>query len=195
MMLLALTGVSAQEGSVIVPADYFGFEPGADRELFTYEQLISYLQEIDAQSPRIKLEEIGASPMGKTMYIAFISSEKNISRLESLKEINRELALNPDIPEEKLEEMVTSGRTFVLATLSMHSSEVAPSQSASLVAYDYATTTDPRKLEWLDNVVYMMVPCHNPDGMDLVVENYKKYVGTQYEGASPAPGLPQICGS
>ncbi len=188
MMLLALIRVSAQEGSVTVPADFFGFEPGSDRELFTYEQLISYLQEIDVQSPRIKLEKIGASPMGKTMYIAFISSEENISRLNSLKEINRELALNPDLPEEKLEEMVTSGRTFVLATLSMHSTEVAPSQSAPLVAYDYATTTDPRKLEWLNNVVYMMVPCHNPDGMDLIVENYKKHVGTKYEGAS----LPQV---
>ena len=33
------------------------------------------------------------------MYIAFISSEENISNLEALKEINRELALNPEIPE------------------------------------------------------------------------------------------------
>ncbi len=34
----------------------------------------------------------------------------------------------------------------------------------------------------------MMVPCHNPDGMDLIVENYKKHVGTKYEGAS----LPEV---
>ena len=168
MMLLALYGVSAQNGPVTVPAAYFGFEPGTDRKLFTYEELISYLQELDGQSPRIKLEEIGTSPMGRPMYIAFISSEKNIENLQSLKEINRSLALNPDLPGEKLEEMVDSGRVFVLATLSMHASEVAPSQSAALVAYDYATTTDVKKLEWLSNVVYMMVPCHNPDGMDLL---------------------------
>lgn len=188
MMLLALVGVSAQSGSVTVPADYFGFEPGSDRNLFTYDELISYLQELDAQSPRIKLKEIGTSPMGKTMYIAFISSEENISNLESLKVINKELALNPDIPEAELEEMVGSGKAFVLATLSMHSTEVAPSQSAPLVAFDYATTTDEKKLEWLNNVVYMMVPCHNPDGMDMIVEDYKKYVGTKYEGAS----LPRV---
>ncbi len=76
----------------------------------------------------------------------------------------------------------------MLATLSMHASEVAPSQSASLIAYDFATTQDEKKLEWLNNVVYMMVPSHNPDGMDLIVENYKKHVGTKYEGAS----LPQV---
>ena len=45
-----------------------------------------------------------------------------------------------------------------------------------------------KKLEWLNNVVYMMVPSHNPDGMDLIVENYRKNVGTKYEGAS----LPQV---
>ncbi len=188
LMLFVLIGAWTQDGAKTVPADYFGFEPGSDRNLFTYEQLIDYLQELDGQSPRVKLEEIGTSPMGKPMYIAFISSEENITNLEALKVINRELALNPEIPENKLEEMVGSGRAFVLATLSMHSTEVAPSQSAPLVAYDYATTTDVKKLEWLNNVVYMMVPCHNPDGMDLIVENYKKYVGTKYEGAS----LPQV---
>ncbi len=34
----------------------------------------------------------------------------------------------------------------------------------------------------------MMVPSHNPDGMDLVVEHYREYVGTNYEGSS----LPQV---
>ena len=29
------------------PADYFGFQPGSDRNLFTYEELISYLQKLD----------------------------------------------------------------------------------------------------------------------------------------------------
>jgi len=187
--LLCSFGVlTSQEDSLKEPAEYFGFEPGSDRNLFTYEQLITYLQELDKGSPRIKLEEIGSSPMGRTMYIAFISSEKNINNLESMKKVNRELALNASLETDKLEEMVTTGKVFVLATLSMHASEVGPSQSASLIAYDLATTEDPGKVEWLDNVVYMMVPCHNPDGMDLVVENYKKNLGTKYEGAS----LPQV---
>jgi len=188
ILLLALTGLFAQSGSMKAPVDYFGFEPGSDRNLFSYGQLISYLQELDAGSDRIKLEEIGTSPMGQSMYIAFISSEENIRNLESLKVINRELALNPDLPEDQLEEMVSSGRAFVLATLSMHSTEVAPSQSAPLVAWELATTKNEKKLEWLNNVVYMMVPCHNPDGMDLIVDNYKKHLGTKYEGAS----LPQV---
>ncbi|MEN8156741.1 MAG: M14 family zinc carboxypeptidase [Bacteroidota bacterium] len=187
-MFFALVGSSAQSGSVTTPAGYFGFEPGSDRNLFNYEQLIGYLQELDGQSPRIMMEEIGTSPEGKTMYITFISSEENIRNLELLKVINRELALNAVIDSTAIEEMVEAGKVFVLATLSMHSTEVGPSQTAPLIAYDFATTSDPKKLEWMKNVVYMMVPSHNPDGMNMVVENYQKHLGTKYEGAS----LPQV---
>ncbi len=79
------------------PKDFFGFEPGTDRMLFNYEQLISYLQKLDDASGMVRMVEIGKSPMGKPMYICFISSEENIARLDELKEINRKLALDPDL--------------------------------------------------------------------------------------------------
>jgi hypothetical protein len=183
-VIFSTLGVTAQDGSLTRPADFFGFEPGSDYNLFTYEQLIGYMQKLDGESDRVHLEKIGSSPMGRPMYITFISSAENIARLEELKKINRELALNPDLEKEDLERMIRDGKVFVLGTLSMHSTEVAPSQAAPLIAYDLAGTDDPKKEEWLDRVVYMMVPNHNPDGMDLVVENYLKYRGTQYEGAS-----------
>ena len=71
-----------------------------------------------------------------------------------------------------------------MAALSMHSTEVGPSQSAPLIAYEVATTKEPKLLGWLENVIYMMVPCHNPDGMDLVVNHYNNSKGTKYEGGS-----------
>jgi len=76
----------------------------------------------------------------------------------------------------------------VAGTLTMHSTEVGPSQAAPLVAYDLVTTEDAQKLQWLNDAVYMMVPCHNPDGMDMVVNHYKKYKGTRYDGSS-MPGI------
>jgi hypothetical protein len=188
VMICFFSLLAAQESSLTRPADYFGFEPGSDRKLFTYESLIGYMQKLDEESPRIRMEEIGKSPMGKPMYIAFISAEENIPSLETMKKANRELALNPAIPPGTLEEMVHQGKVFVLATLSMHSGEVGPSQAAPLIAYDLATTAESKKLEWLKNVVFMMVPCHNPDGMDMVVDYYNKLVGTKYEGAS----LPRV---
>lgn len=166
------------------PEEYFGFKPGADYMLFDYEALIRYLQKLDIVSDRLKLVEIGKSPLGKPMYIVFISAEENIRDLDNLKIINRRLALDPNISETERETLLKQGKVFVLGTLSMHSEEVGPAQASPLIAYDLATTQDPLKLEWLKNVVYMMVPNHNPDGMDMVVNHYKKYKGTKYEGSS-----------
>jgi hypothetical protein len=108
--------------------------------------------------------------------------------LEGLREINKKLALDPNLPSAQRSKMIRDGKVFILATLSMHSGEVGPSQSAPLIVYDLATTTKPDRLQWLSNVVYMMVPCHNPDGMDMVVNHYKKYKGTKFEGSS-MPGV------
>ncbi len=170
------------------PDKFFGFKPGADKMLFDYEKLVKYLQKLDQSSPRIKLLEIGTSPMGKKIYILFISSEENIANLESLKEINRRLALDPNIPDQEREKMIENGRVFALATLSMHSTEVGPTQSLPILAYDLGTTDNPEILKWINDVVYTIVPCHNPDGMDMIVEHYRNYKGTKYE-VSSMPGV------
>ncbi len=176
------------ETKITSPDEFFGFTPGTDRELFDYEKLIEYMKLLEKQSPMVAIEQIGKSPMGKPMYIVFISSEENIKRLSALKEINRQLALNSSLDETTLENYLENGKVFFIATLSMHSGEVGPSQSAPIIAHQLVTTGDPEVQGWLDDVVYMMVPNHNPDGMDMVVNNYKKYKGTKYEGAS-LPGV------
>lgn len=170
------------------PQEFFGFKPGADRMLFNYEELIRYLQQLDAQSDKMKMLEIGKSPMGKPMYIAFLSSTENIARLDELKDINKKLALNASLSDQERSQMVKDGRVFILGTLSMHSGEVGPAQAAPLIAYEMITSKDEKLLKWMDDVVYMMVPNHNPDGMNMVVENYLNYKGTKYEGSS-MPGV------
>lgn len=170
------------------PEDFFGFAPGSDRNLIDYEQLVAYLDKLAAASPRLELREVGRSPLGRPMEVLFMSSPDNIARLDQLKDVNRRLALDPDIPGAVREQLIADSPVFVMATLSMHSTEVAPSQTLPLYAYELATTTDPAVLAELDNVVWMVVPNHNPDGMDMVVENYRKYLGTKYEGAS-LPGV------
>jgi len=185
---LAFTVSPDAYGSVTEPEKYFGFTPGDDGKLFTYEELISYLKKLESESPRIKLVPIGESTLGKTMYVAFISDEENINRLDELKQINKRLAIDPNLSEFERNELVKKGRVFFIATLSMHSNEVGPSQAAPLIAYKLITSTNPEIRNYLKNVVYMMVPCHNPDGMDMIVAHYNKYKNTKYDGCS-MPGL------
>ncbi|MHC1705375.1 MAG: M14 metallopeptidase family protein [Tenuifilaceae bacterium] len=174
--------------NITKPEEFFGFKPGADGMLFTYEKQIEYLSLLDKQSERLFMTEIGKSPLGKPMFIAFISSSENIKNLDRLKEINKRLAIDSKISDSELKSFVKEGKVFILATLSMHSSEVAPAQASALVAYDLVSSNDSKKIKLLDNVVLMIVPTINPDGMDMIVENFNKYKGTKYEGSS-LPGV------
>ena len=169
--------------SITHPKDHFGFTPGDDGMLFDYSGLTGYLKILDDASPKLEMVETGRSPMGKPMYIAFVSSAENIARLSELKEINRELALNPNIPDNERRSMLEKGKVFVLGTHSLHSSEVAPAQSVPLIAHELITSDDPQILKIMNEVVFMIVPTPNPDGMDMIVNNYNKNKGTRYEGA------------
>ncbi len=186
ILILSLP-LNANDHDLTHPENFFGFKPGEDRKMFLYEDLIDYLDLLQEESPMMKLLEHGESPMGRPMYIGFVSSEENIANLDRLREINRRLALDGDIPSDELQGMIDEGKTFVLVTLSMHSTEVAPSQAAPLMAYNLITGTDSNP-RYLDDVVFMMVPCHNPDGMNMIVEHYNKYLDTPYEGSS-LPGV------
>lgn len=169
--------------SITPPEKHFGFTPGNDRMLFSYEQLIEYLKLLDTESNMFKLVRIGTSPMGKPIYTALISSAQNIVNLKKLKEINRELALNPTLSAEQRDKLIQEGRVFVLATLSMHSTEVGPSQAFPLITYKLLTDRSPELTGILNRVVFMAVPCHNPDGMDMVVGYYNQTKGSIYEGS------------
>ncbi len=189
-VLLSLFLLSAflDARSLPTPKSHFGFLPGTDRELFTYEELVGYLKLAADASDRVALREIGRSPEGRPIYVCFISAAENLARLDELRTINQQLAWNTDLDAAVRTQYLEDGRVFVLGTLSMHSDEVGPSQTAPLIVYEAATTDDPARLAILAETVYMMVPCHNPDGMDMVVANYRKYKSSDYEGAD-LPGI------
>ena len=134
LAILAAAAPGIVSADISAPEDYFGFRPGEDGKLIDYGQLVSYLADLDENSSRIRMIEAGESPMGRKIDIVFISSPENIVSLERLREINERLALDPDIDDAERRVMVEEGRVFFLATLSMHSGEVAPSQAAPLMA-------------------------------------------------------------
>ena len=67
----------------------------------------------------------------------------------------------------------------------MHATEIASSQSATEFAYRLASSNTPEIQAILHNVILVLVPSLNPDGEQLVVDWYKKYLGTPYEGTQP----------
>ncbi len=171
------------------PADHLGYEPGEDYKLADYAEITSYFQKLEEASDRIRLVEFGRSANGRPMYVAFISSGKNLKALDRFREINRRMALGAATPEEA-GRLAREGKAIVWIDSGLHSTEVAPAQHAPVLAFRMVTSDDEEIRRIRDNVILMQVPVVNPDGHDWVVEWYRKNLGTPYELA-PLPRLYQ----
>ncbi|MGC9009168.1 MAG: M14 family zinc carboxypeptidase [Sulfolobales archaeon] len=168
------------------PREFFGFEIGDDRKLADWSRIVEYFYTLSKHSNRILVKELGKSTEGRPFIVAFISNPENLSRLEYYRKISC-LISNPDRPidQDEAERLVKEGRVVVAITNSIHATEVGGTQSSVELAYRLTSSNDPDILRILDNVIVILFPSFNPDGLDLVKEWYDKYIGTEYEGTPP----------
>ncbi len=166
------------------PEEVFGFKVGADYKLADYDQMLDYYAKLDAASDRVQMIEIGKSVMGRPIKLMFISTERNLQELERWREISEKLA-RARISEEEAKELSEIGKAIVWLDAGMHATERACAQMANELAYKIATeeTTEMQKIR--NNVITLLVPSINPDGVDIVVDWYRKNLGTPYETSSP----------
>ncbi|MEO8036641.1 MAG: M14 metallopeptidase family protein, partial [Acidobacteriota bacterium] len=184
LLALLLAAASLIAAPVQTPSQFLGFEVGADRKLADYRQVVSYFRALSAASPRVQVESLGKTTLGEDFIMAVISSEENMKNLPRIRAIARELADPRGLTDAQIDALVREGKTVVLVTCNIHSTEIASSQMAMEWAHALATATDEETKRRLDNVVLLLVPSVNPDGQIMVTDYYRKYLGTKYEGGS-----------
>jgi Zinc carboxypeptidase len=171
-------------GIVPAPDKVLGFKIGEDRKLANWDRFLEYFRSLAAKSDRIKIEELGKTTLKRPFIMATISSAENLKRLDEFKEIQRKLA-DPRLlkPGSEINEMIRMGKTIVVITCSIHSTEVGGTFTATELAY--RLVSDNTHAQILDNVILLLVPSLNPDGTDLVADWYRKTLGSPAEGTSP----------
>jgi zinc carboxypeptidase len=177
----------AAKAIVPAPRDVIGFTPGDDRKLASWAQIVDYFKKLERASNRIKFQELGKTTLGRPFVLATISSPANLARLERFKEIQHKLAdprtfNSDDVAAEKL---IAEGRTIVLITCGIHSTEVGGNLVSMNIAYKLASDDSPETREILDRCIVLLVPSLNPDGVDIVKTWYDKTLGTPAEGTNP----------
>src|SRR5438094_1603574 len=183
----------AQNKAIPAPADVLGFTPGDDRKLASWAKVVEYFQKLAATSDRVKFEEIGKSTMGAPFVYLTISAPENLKRLNEYKEIQRQLAdprilgspTNPALADRKARGLIARGKTIVLITCGVHSTEVGSYLSSMLIAHRLASSNELDIKKILDNTIILLVPSLNPDGVDIVNNWYQKTLGTKFEGTDP----------
>ena len=185
-----LQAFAVAQTKIPTPAEVLGFTPGDDRKLASWSQVTDYFERLDRASDRVTFETLGNTTMGKPFVMATISAPENLARLEEFKQIQDQLADPrklgaPATRDRKAAELIKRGKTIVLITCGIHSTEVGSYLSSMLIAHRLASSNDPEIQKILANTIILLVPSLNPDGVDIVKNWYDKTLGTPFEGTDP----------
>jgi hypothetical protein len=184
--LLLVACISAQPFATIpTPESHFGHPIGVDRELLDWDKVVSYFEALAKTSDKIRVEELGKTAEGRPFIAATISSPATLRNLDRYREIQAKLADPRRTTPKEAAKLIAAGKTVVLITCSIHATEVASTHSVIQFIYNLLTQDTPKFRAILDDVIILLVPSENPDGVDIVTNWYRKTLGTPYEGTSP----------
>ena len=171
-------------GEIPSPEGSLGFQVGADRKLADWQEIVSYFRELEQSSDRVVVQELGRTTQDNPFLLVVISHPDTLADLATFQRIQETLA-DPRKIEGDVQELIEQGKTVLLTTCAVHSTEVASAQMSMELAYDLARGEDPETEEILKNVIFLLVPSLNPDGVNTVNHWYRQTLGTPAEGVSP----------
>src|SRR3989442_9238491 len=172
LLLLSIATIQAQT-RISTPKEQFGFHVGDDYMLVNYTQYVDYLKKLSRESDRLKVEEIGKSSEGRTMYLAIITSSDNQKKLERYKEISERLAHAEGLTEDEARALAAEGKAVVWIDGGLHATEVLGAQQLIENIYQLVSRTDPETMRFLNDVIVLNCLV-NPDGMELVSDWYMR---------------------
>ncbi len=173
---------SAFAAAIPSPSEFLGLQVGADRTVADYRQVRQYFDALAAASPRVDVEVLGKTTLGEELFMAVVSSQRNLENRKRLQQIARRLADPRGLTPAEADALVAEGKVFLLVTCNIHSTEIGASQMAMEWAHALAVAQDETTRRRLDDVVLLLLPSINPDGQIMETEWYRKNLGTKYEG-------------
>lgn len=186
LMLAVVPSSLLAQRRVPAPADVLGFVPGTERRLAEWDTIVAWFRAADAASDRMQVRTLGRTTNGAPFIAAFISSPANLARLGALRAIQQRLADPRTIATQaEADRLIATGRTFVLITSSVHSTEVGGFFAPMEIAHRLLTAPTAAERAMLEQAVVMLVPSLNPDGVTIVSRWYAQTLGTTAEGTAP----------
>jgi hypothetical protein len=184
LSVLVLTAVLPLGAQVPSPEDVFGFPSGADYQAADYGQMQEYFAALAASTDRAELIEIGRTARNQPMLLLFISSEENMRELERWRSISERLS-RARIGEDEARRLASEGKAVVWLDGGMDDQEFATAQMTPELAYRLVTSEDEETRFIRDNVVVLLMPVLNPDGVANDVAWYREVRGTPFETTRP----------
>lgn len=155
------------------PEQFLGYKLGT--RYTPHYRLVNYFQQLAEKNPgTVKMVKYGETNEGRPLFIAIISSAKNMSRIEDIRRNNLALAhqaegaANADAP------------AIIWLSYNVHGNETSSSEAAMQTAFSLVDPSNNESKKWLENSVVIIDPCLNPDGRDRYVNWYNTMIGKQW---------------
>lgn len=171
----------ATPAQVATPAEHLGRPVGRDFELADWNEVRGYHERLAAESEHALYRVCGTSTEGRAFPITVISSAANLARLDRLRALAARIADPRGLSDDEKREAVREGVPILFVSLGMHSTETSPPQFGMELAHRLATSDEEPYASAREELVVVLIPCTNPDGLDHVVSWYRETVGTPHE--------------
>ncbi|MGE4618489.1 MAG: M14 metallopeptidase family protein [Planctomycetota bacterium] len=184
-LLLLSTALPAQSPS---PQEWLGRAPGTDFQLADWPTIGGWFDRISEDLDTAQTIEVGTSTLGRPFRICVISSPENLTNLPRIQAMSQRIADPRNLSEAAAEALLEEAVPILFISCNMHSTEIAAAEMSMTLAWNLATSTAEPWASARKEVVTVIIPTMNPDGLDRVVSWYRKIVDTPYESAS----LPEL---
>ncbi len=153
--------ISANYDSAIpTPKQVLGFELGT--RFVEWADVLNYMQALDAASDRVSIEEAGLTYENRRFIRVIITSAGNQQKLTQIRNEHLKLAdtsISKTLDIAKMPLIMTIGG-------SLHGGEASGANSTLVTAYFLAASQDATIKKMLENVVLVLTPGQNPDGIN-----------------------------
>lgn len=147
------------EAGIPTPEQYLGYQVGEWHP--SHDQIVGYFKLLDGLSDKIEIVEYARSHENRPLIAAIISSPENLKNKDEIKRKHKllshyETASSVDIS--NLPAVLWQG-------YSIHGNEASGYNASLLVVYYLIAGKGKQVIETLNNMVILMDPCLNPDGV------------------------------
>ena len=143
------------------PAETFGFEVGEWH--LRPDLIVAYLERLAAASDRISIEVQGQTYEQRKQLLLTVTSPPNHARIEEIRRAHLSLSDPSATPPDDAQ--LADMPAVVWLGYSIHGNEPSGANAVSLVAYHLAASQGAEVRNQLDNLVILLDPMLNPDGL------------------------------
>ena len=158
------------------PATFLGFEAG--QRVANPAQITAAIRAWQDQSDRLKVIEYAQTHEGRPLFAVFISSAKNLARLDDIKAQISTLADARTLNNTQASAIIESLPAVAWMAYSIHGNETSGADAALASIYHLIASTDDDTASMLDNMIVVIDPMMNPDGRARFAKSLEQYRGT-----------------